>query len=421
MALNVGLDFGTTNSAMAVLGSDDAPRLASFDGSHTFRSILFFDADEHGPHTRARPAAGAEAIERYLESGGNGRLLLSLKSFLADRTFSATDIFGRRFTLEELISLILVPMRRAAERQFGELGRRAIVGRPVRFSGADNAEDEERALRRLRMALEIAGWEDVVFVYEPIAAAYHYGAGARREQLLLVGDFGGGTSDFCLLHVHPRGEGPRRYAILASDGVALAGDAFDGRIVHRLVAPELGLGSSYRTVYGKTLPMPSIFYSKLERWHYLSMLKAPGTMAKLRELQAQALEPEKIAAFIRIVDEDLGYALFSAVERTKLRLSREERADFTFSAPPLTIRQVAARTEFESWIAAECRQISDCVDRVLKNAGVPARDVHTVFLTGGSSFVPAIRKIFTSRFDAALIHTGDEFTSVASGLALHRA
>ena len=151
MARTVGLDFGTTNSALAVRDGNAAPLLAGFPGldgpAPTFRSILFFDADEHGPNTVARPAAGAEAISRYLDSGGNGRLLLSLKSFLADRTFSATDIFGRRFTLEELIALILMPLRRAAERQFGDLGRRAVVGRPVRFSGADNEEDEERAVQ----------------------------------------------------------------------------------------------------------------------------------------------------------------------------------------------------------------------------------------------------------------------------------
>jgi hypothetical chaperone protein len=419
MARTVGLDFGTTNSALAVReGEAQPPRLASFDSSPTFRSILFFDADEHGPNTLARPAAGASAIERYLDSGGNGRLLLSLKSFLADRTFSATDIFGRRFTLEELVSLILLPMRRAAELQFGDLGRRVIVGRPVRFSGAADEADEERALHRLRTALAIAGWEEVTFEHEPIAAAYHYGIRASREQLLLVGDFGGGTSDFSLMRVRPRAGADPNYDILASDGVALAGDAFDGRIVRRLVAPELGLGSSYRTVYGKVLPMPSPFYSRLERWHYLSMLKAPGTMYKLRELEAEALEPAKLAAFIQIVAEDLAYSLFASVERTKLALSKDEAATFEFAAPPLRIRQHATREAFEDWIAPECRQISDCIDRLIASAGVQPHQVDSVFLTGGSSFVPAIRKIFVARFEPVSIVAGDEFTSVARGLAM---
>jgi hypothetical chaperone protein len=421
MTRTVGLDFGTTNSALAVGERDALPRLAAFNTSPTFRSVLFFDADEHGPNTLARPAAGAAAIEHYLDSGGNGRLLLSLKSFLADRTFSATDIFGRRFALEELVSLILVPMRRTAEQQFGDLGRRAVVGRPVRFSGGNNEEDEERALRRLRTALAIAGWEEVVFEYEPIAAAFHYGAGAAREQLLLVGDFGGGTSDFSLMRVRPRAGDVPRYDILASDGVALAGDAFDGRIVRRLVAPELGLGSSYRTVYGKVLPMPARFYSRLERWHYLSVLKAPGTMNTLRELHAQALEPEKLAAFIRIVEEDLAYSLFASVERTKLVLSHDQAAAFEFAAPPLRIERTAARAGFEDWIAGECREIADCVDRVMAAGGVDPRQVDTVFLTGGSSFVPAIRKIFNARFEPSSIHAGDEFTSVARGLAMHAA
>jgi hypothetical chaperone protein len=421
MARTVGLDFGTTNSALAVFDGDAIARLASFPGATgpapTFRSILFFDADEHGPNTPARPAAGADAISRYLESGGNGRLLLSLKSFLADRTFSATDIYGRRFTLEELVALILTPLRRTAERQFGDLGRCVVVGRPVRFSGAGSEDDEERALRRLRTALAIAGWEEVVFEYEPIAAAYHYGASMQREQLLLVGDFGGGTSDFSLLRVSPRTGRAPDYEIIASDGVALAGDAFDGRIVHHLVAPELGLGSSYRTPYGKVLPMPTRFYSRLERWHYLSVLKAPLTMSKLRELRAQALEPAKLAALIHLVEQDLAYSLFTAVERTKLDLSERETARFAFSDPPLSIDKAARRAEFESWIAHEADELSSCIDRLLSDAAVEPRQVENVFLTGGSSFVPAIRRIFTDRFEPAAIHAGGEFTSVAQGLA----
>jgi hypothetical chaperone protein len=422
MAPTVGLDFGTTNSALAVRDGAAAPILAGFPGADgptpTFRSILFFDADEHGPNTVARPAAGAQAISRYLDSGGNGRLLLSLKSFLADRTFSATDIFGRRFTLEELVALIMTPLRHAAERQLGDLGRRAVVGRPVRFSGADDQADEERALRRLRTALAIAGWEEVRFEYEPIAAAYHYGAGMEREQLLLVGDFGGGTSDFSLLEVSPRAGRSPDYQILASDGVAVAGDAFDGRIVHHLVAPELGLGSSYRTAFGKVLPMPTTFFSRLERWHYLSMLKAPGTMNKLRELRAQALEPARLAAFIHIVEQDLAYSLFTSVEHAKLELSEHETARLAFADPPVAIDKGVLRAEFEDWIGRECDGISCCVDRVLGAAGVAPSRVGSVFLTGGSSFVPAIRKIFTSRFEPSSIHAGGEFTSVARGLAL---
>jgi hypothetical chaperone protein len=287
----------------------------------------------------------------------------------------------------------------------------------VRFSGAANAEDEERALRRLRTALEIAGWEEVSFEYEPIAAAYHYGAGLRREEILLVGDFGGGTSDFSLLRVTPRSGAPD-YEILGSAGVAIAGDAFDGRIVHHLVAPELGLGSSYRTPYGKILPMPTTFYSRLERWHYLSMLKAPGTMNKLRELQSQALDPGKIAAFIHIVADDLAYSLFAAVERAKVELSERDGTLLAFADPPLAIEKIASRPEFERWIGRERDEIARCVDELIVGAGIEPARVDTVFLTGGSSFVPAIRQIFSRRFQSATIRTGDEFISVAGGLAL---
>ncbi len=180
----------------------------------------------------------------------------------------------------------------------------------------------------------------------------------------------------------PRGAGTPDYEILGSDGVAIAGDAFDGRIVHHLVAPELGLGASYRTPYGKILPMPTTFYSRLERWHYLSMLKAPATMNKLRDLESQALEPQKIASFIHIVANDLAYSLFVAVERAKVQLSERDAALFAFTDPPLAIEKTASRPEFERWIGRERDEIARCVDGLVVGAGIQPARVDTVFLTG---------------------------------------
>ncbi len=419
MARIVGLDFGTTNSALAIRDDNAAVRMAGFPTAAgvrpTFRSILFFDADEHGPNTLARPAAGGEAIARYLDSGGNGRLLLSLKSFLADRTFSATDIFGRRITLEELIALILVPLRRVAELQFGDLGRR-LIGRC-----AFRAPPMRRT-RSARCGVCAPRWQSrdgrrsaSNTSRSPPHITTARNCGARKSCWLATS---AAAPAIFLLRVTPRGAGTPDYEILGSDGVAIAGDAFDGRIVHHLVAPELGLGASYRTPYGKILPMPTTFYSRLERWHYLSMLKAPATMNKLRDLESQALEPQKIASFIHIVANDLAYSLFVAVERAKVQLSERDAALFAFTDPPLAIEKTASRPEFERWIGRERDEIARCVDGLVVGAGIQPARVDTVFLTGGSSFVPAIRQIFSGRFESATIRTGDEFISVAGGLAL---
>jgi hypothetical chaperone protein len=223
-----------------------------------------------------------------------------------------------------------------------------------------------------------------------------------------------------LLHVGPgvrkRGRTPKD--ILGNSGVGLAGDAFDARIVRNLVSPSLGAGSSARSM-NKLLPaVPNWVYFKLERWHHLSFLRTSSVMTMLRSSRAQALEPEKIEALINLVEEDLGYQLHRAVQRLKCELSSAPRAEFHFLDGSLEIRAMVTRREFEGWIADEVGSIERCVDSLLQTTTVSPRDVDMVFLTGGSSFVPVVRRIFETRFSAERVRSGDEFTSVARGLAL---
>ena len=422
----VGLDFGTTNSAIGIVGADGSPRLARFsaaeggDQTETFRSILFFEAVEETGGTDSAVAVGNDAIRRYLAAAGNGRLVQSLKSFLADKSFESTDIMGETYTLGDLIAPIISALRDAAIAQFGELPPRIVVGRPVHFAAAGNP-DEALARSRLDIAIRRAGWTDVVFEYEPVAAAYDYALRITRDETVLIADFGGGTSDFSVLQLKPRTaakHGAARYEILGNDGVGIAGDAFDGRVMRHLVAPALGRGTKYRSPYGMVLPAPTWPYTRLERWHHLSFLKARATMLRFEELQRESFEPEKIAALIHIVENDLGYFLFRSVEKTKLELSALEAADFMFSDPPVLIEKIVARPDFENWIARYLEQIAGCVDRLMATVALKPEAIDSVFLTGGSSFVPAVRRIFIERFGADRIRMGDEFTSVARGLAL---
>jgi hypothetical chaperone protein len=420
----VGLDFGTTNSALCVIDGHAEPVLARFgegdSRTDTFRSILFFNPEIRTEGGDPRSFAGPSAIREYLAAAGAGRLIQSLKSFLADRGFHSTNIFARNYRLEDLVSEILIPLRIEAEACLGAVGERAVVGRPVHFSSAAGEDDERLATTRLEVALRRAGFKRIVFEYEPVAAAYHYGSRLDRPELVLIGDFGGGTSDFSLLRMTPGGGqgAATRYEILGNDGVAIAGDAFDRQILRHLVAPALGRGSKYRSAYGRVLAMPNAIYFNFERWHQLSFMKAPATMHKLEALRASALEPEKLEALIHIVKNDLGYLLFRAVERAKAELSTAEQSTFRFADGPVEIEQPVARGEFESWIGAELRAIAQCVDRLMASSGLAPARVDRVFLTGGSSFVPAVRRIFENRFGDERIRTGDEFTSVARGLAL---
>jgi hypothetical chaperone protein len=363
--------------------------------------------------------AGPNGIQRYLEADEKGRLIQSLKSFLSSRSLQSTEIFGRQFQLEELIARIIREIREGAEAQFGHRITQAVAGRPVRFVGSDSEADDTYAEARLAKAFHKAGFEEISFELEPIGAACHYESTLDHEELILIGDFGGGTSDFSLLRVGPklRAAPSKQRHVLGNEGVAIAGDAFDAKIVRHLVSPALGAGTMLNS-HGKLLPVPNWVYFKLERWHHLSFLKGRDTLTMLQSVANQALAPEQIRALLWLVEHDLGYQLHQAVQQTKARLSSELKAEFYFVDGDVELREQVSRARFESWIEEELTAIEDGVRRLMAATGAAARDVDRVFLTGGSSFVPAVRRIFSSQFGDEKIQTGDEFTSVARGLAL---
>jgi hypothetical chaperone protein len=419
MERHVGLDFGTTNTTLALADAGGEVTVARFGepSRETFRSILHFLCAERRGEAPA-VEAGPAAIARWLETGGDGRLIQSVKSFLASRAFRETVVCDQPWTLEDMVSLILRRLRQDAEARLGPLGRRAAAGRPAHFAGQGRAADDALAEARLRRALERAGFEDIVFVLEPVAAAWHYEQGLDHEELVLIADLGGGTSDFSLLSVGPRARKDRGTAerpVLASDGVGVAGDAFDAEVVRHLVSPALGRGTRYETTKG--LEIPTWLYAHLEQWHTLSMLKTPRTLQLLRRLAEDALEPEKLAALVHLVEYDLGFALHEAVDAAKTALSGSDETTFVLDEPPIRIRARLTRADFERWIERELAAIGACADRTLAAAGADARAVDRVFLTGGSSFVPAVRRIFETRFGAERLKSGGEFVSVARGLA----
>ena len=410
MPVHVGIDFGTTNTALALARDDGRVALADLPGADgepvkTWRTLLHFDPD--GP-----PLAGAPAIARYVRNEGGGRLVQSIKSHLASTSFTRTMIGGRMWTLETLIATYVAQLRRAV----GEsLPGRAVVGRPVRYWGANDADDDARALTRMRTALAEAGFTDVVFELEPIAAALRYAARLDHEELILVADFGGGTSDFSVLRVGPKLAPGDPSAILGTDGVALGGDSFDARIIDALVAPALGRDTTYRDPFGAMTPVPHWLFLRLRRWHHLSFLKEPSTLELLDHIQHGSSEPARIARLVTLVADDLGLPLHQAVERCKVALSARPEAVLRQEA--LALDAPLSQQSFEGWVTPELDTIDGVVTSVLARAGVAASDVDTVFATGGSALVPAVRQRLSARFGAKKMAGGDELTSVAWGLA----
>ncbi len=406
---SVGIDFGTTNSAVAWSRPGHPVQVSRSN----FRSILFFEA-EHG-YSRAapKPRAGPAAIDAYLVRSDPGRLIQSIKSLASDRSFRRTQIAGHYFSFEELVAAILNALLDPIRDLLQEPGTKIVAGRPVQFVGAKTSEDDEFAVERLRHAFELAGLPSISFEFEPIAAAYFYKTRLDHEEVVLIADFGGGTSDFSIVRVGPR----QADRILANQGLPFAGDAFDAAIVRHLVSPLLGRGSDY-TSLGKRLPVPGWIYRKLERWHHLSFLRSRETIQMMLSVKAQAEDPEAIGALIQLVEDDLGFQLHQAVQNAKSELSQSQSCTFRFSEQGLVIEREVSRNDFESWISPEISRIASTVDGAIASAGLKPTAIDRVFLTGGTSLVPAVRDIFEQRVGPERISAGSEFTSVVEGLAL---
>ncbi len=415
---SLGIDFGTTNTVLALAGPDGAARLVRFPATEgelfAFRSCLSFYAPADLPSER-QISAGPWAIEAYVEDPVETRFIQSFKSFAGQESFTETQILGRRYRFEDLLSTFLLKVRDYAGAALGALPSRVVIGRPVRFVGA--RPSETLALSRYETAFRRLGVEEIRFAYEPVGAAFFFARELDHDATVLVGDFGGGTSDFSIIRFERDADGERRAHALGRSGVGVAGDAFDYRIIDNLVSPALGKGGDYVS-FGKTLPIPNKYYAAFARWDQLALLRASREMREIRALAREAQAPERIERLIEVLDENYGYRLYRSVSRLKEALSARSRAEFRFEAGSISIVRDVDRTEFESWIAPELAQIDGAVDAALTDAGLAAHEIDRVFLTGGSSLVPAVRDIFHRRFESGRIETGAELESIASGLAL---
>jgi hypothetical chaperone protein len=406
----IGVDFGTTNSVVTRLEADGSVSTVR----HRFgtaeldviRSVLCFWNDGARDRVVLRSAAGPAAIEAYLDDPLDSRLMMSLKSYLAQRSFTETRVFERKFVLEGLIGLFLGDVLPDAEP-----GAVMVAGRPVRFAG--DMPDDTLGEARLRGSYAVAGWASVQTALEPEAAGYRFARGLTAPATVLIGDFGGGTSDFSVLRFEPGSARP--VVALGHAGVGIAGDTFDYRIMDAVVSPALGKGTTYRPG-GTDLPVPPEYYASFARWHRLSLMRAPKTMRDIEAVARVAAHPERLRALLRLIRDELGYELYRTVSGVKAALSGAETAVLRFRHADFAIETTIARADFEAWIAPDIVRIAATVDLALAEAGHPVVD--RVFLTGGTSLVPAVRRLFTERFGAGLVMGGGEFVSVAEGLAL---
>jgi hypothetical chaperone protein len=412
VACALGLDFGTTNTVAALADGNGGSKLVEFTGEQAtgaiFRTALCF-WEENGIASEAGPWA----ISEYLQSPIDSRFVQSFKSVAASPLFERAQIFKKPFRFEDLGRLFLKRLVEHAGGQLNERPRRVIVGRPVEYAGAR----PDPALARLRYDLMLEGFGiELHYVYEPLGAAHSYAARLVEPATILVADFGGGTTDFSIVRVAAPGS-KQRCVPLAFSGVAIAGDQFDRRIVDKLVLPMLGKGGSYRS-FDKLLEIPGGYFHDFADWSRLALMRNPRTMEELRRLQRAALNPAPIGRMIALIEHEQGFPLYDAIGGLKRELSSETRGKLHFEGGGVKICAEVRRTEFEIWIADDLRRIEAAMDAALVKAGIGSEAIDRVFLTGGSSLIPAIRALFDRRFGEDRIATGGELTSIAHGLAL---
>ena len=411
----LGIDFGTTNSAVAVWKEGEGKVLA---GDYEPTLLYFEESKEPVYHI------GHKALEEFIGSGLKGRFIRSIKSILHLSTFKYTSISGNRFSAEDLVSLILIHLKKKAEALAGHTFDRVTLGRPAKFS--PNPEKDALAQDRLLKAAHKAGFKDVQFQLEPIAAAYLYEREARREELVLVGDLGGGTSDFTLMRLGPDrwDKSNRQDDILGSAGTRVGGDDFDAEIAWNKVVHHLGMGLTYDSNQrGKILPIPPHHYRAFCRWENHFLLNNPKTLREIEEYLFKTGGNEKFAHFITILEENLGYSIFKSIESAKIALSNQDMAEIVFAythenRSSIDIRESIEIDLFQEMIQNHLQQLHTTMDELLKSQNIKESDIDAVFLTGGSSLVRPVRRLFEGRFGNSKIRESNAFTSVAQGMAL---
>ena len=402
----IGIDFGTSNSLVSTVQNNQIEFVKFPDSGISNPTILYFPAKSKQHYI------GNDAVQRYLtnleESGIGGRLMLSIKSLLPEANFDYTMVAGfGRLSAEDLAAKFLIVLKQFAERQFGETFDGVVLGRPVQFN--------ELAVSRLEKAARIAGFKEVVFWLEPVAAALAYEATSTKDELVCVVDIGGGTSDVCVIETSAkRSFSPDRLAdIKAVGGVYEAGDELNAQIMKHKLAPRFGDGSTFQSL-GKTLPFPTHIIYKLSKWHRINLLNNQRDKETLLSILPSSDRPPDVKRVLNLINHHYGFELFRAIDNAKKHLSNEDEAVVKFS--PLDLRETIKIGEFEAMIAEVAQKIEDSVSETLRAASVKPKDIQRVLLTGGTSQVPLISRSVIKIFGAKKILRPDYFSSVATGL-----
>ncbi|WP_312601793.1 MULTISPECIES: Hsp70 family protein [Pseudomonas] len=404
-----GIDFGTSNSTVGWLRPDSDILIPLEDGKVTLPSVIFFNVEER------RPVYGRLALHEYLE-GYEGRLMRSLKSLLGSKLLkSETSILGSALPFKDLLGLFLGTLKSRAEATAGREFDSVVLGRPVYFVDDDETADREAQDTLVAVAQKL-GFKDISFQFEPIAAAFDYERTLNQEELVLIVDIGGGTSDFSLVRLSPerRQLADRQSDILATGGVHIGGTDFDKQLSLQGVMPLFGYGSLMKS----QALMPTSHFINLATWHTINTVYSQKAQLVLKDMRYDAQDTAGMDRLFKLIEQRAGHWLAIQVENSKIELTHADRLNLDLSHIEKDLSAELTRPLFEESIAQLLARIQSSVNQLLASAGVSHEQINTVFYTGGSSGIPALRHSIDQLLPQARKAEGDQFGSIGSGLAI---
>ncbi|CAM2913141.1 molecular chaperone-like protein [Ectopseudomonas mendocina] len=404
-----GIDFGTSNSTVGWLRPGQDSLLPLEDGKITLPSVIFFNTEER------RPVYGRLALHEYLE-GYEGRLMRSLKSLLGSKLLkSETTVLGSALPFKDLLGFFIGELKKRAEAQAERPFEEVVLGRPVFFVDDDPVADQEAQNTLVAVAHKL-GFKEVSFQYEPIAAAFDYESSLDREELVLIVDIGGGTSDFSLVRLAPERHhlAERQQDILATGGVHIGGTDFDKQLSLSGVMPLFGYGSRMKS----DAFMPTSYHLNLATWHTINALYAQKTQLALQNMRYDIVDATGIDRLFGLIEQRAGHWLAMQVEESKIALSEQDARPIDLSRIEPGLLAELTRPLFENAIEPLLERIRASLTQLLADADIAADQVDTLFFTGGSSGVPALRQSVAAMLPKARSVEGNTFGSIGSGLAI---
>lgn len=408
------IDFGTTNSLLGAAENSKTlhmpiPLDLNAVDSTILRSVMFFP--------ERKPAFfGSDAIHEYVKHGMQGRLIRSIKKFLPMRSFSSTSIGGKQIQLENIIGIFLTEMRARANQHFNRDVDRVVLGRPARFSS--DPEEDKLAENRLEKAAKIAGFKEIYFCPEPLAAAYDFKETLNETKTVLVVDFGGGTSDFTVIRIGP--ETFKDSDVLSLGGISIAGDALDGSLMRKRISKHFGADVQYKVPFGSNiLTMPAHLIEKICSPADISILQERDTIEFFKNVKTWSLgnkDRNKMDQLFTLINDHIGFDLFEKIETTKKALSKTSNNIFEFENSGIKIQENIQKNEFQNYSADLVESILEKIDDTIKAAQLSNKDIDLICSTGGTAKVSAIHDGLVARFGKEKIQEQSQFHSVVRGL-----